>query len=256
LKRIQNEDVRLSAAAALGVIESELSITPLINLLKDENEDVRLSAAAALGVIESELSITPLINLLKDENEDVRLSAAYALCNFKSKHAMQLLINVMIDENEPESMRESLAKTFMLLSSYPESSVGQSETMVKLFTNVMRNENEGSGSETIVKLLGNVMKNEDEHVRLSVVEALGNIESEASVQLLINSLKDKNGDVQRKTADILKAICTVKNKKQLKELLKSEHEFSVNTAFELLHKIEKEEESKTILFENDLNINE
>ncbi|HWQ49866.1 MAG TPA: hypothetical protein VN414_13185 [Methanosarcina sp.] len=58
----------------------------------------------------------------------------------------------------------------MLLSSYPESSVGQSETMVQLFTNVMRNENEGSGSETIVKLLGNVMKDEDKHVRLSVVD--------------------------------------------------------------------------------------
>lgn len=251
----EDEHVRSEAIRALGNLKSETVVQQLIYALNNESKNVRKGTAAALGVIESELSITPLINLLKDENEDVRLSAAYALCNFESKHAMQLLINVMIDDNESESIRESLAKTFMLLSSYPESSVGQSETMVQLFANVMRNENEGSRSETIVKLLGNVMKDEDKHVRLSVVEALGNIESEVAVQLLINSLKDKNEDVQRKTADILKAICTVKNKKQLEELLKSEHEFSVNIAFELLDKIEKEEESKIILFENDLNIN-
>lgn len=245
----EDERVRSEAIRALGNLKSETVVRQLINALNNESENVRKGTAAALGVIESELSFTPLINLLKDENEDVRLSAAYALCNFESKHAMQLLINVMIDENEPESMRECLAKTFMLLSSYPEFRVDQSETMVHLFTNVMRNENESVGSEIIVKLLSNVMKDENKYVRLSVVEALGNIESEVAVQLLINSLKDKDGDVQRKTADILKAICTVKNKKQLENLLKSDHEFSVNTAFELLDKIEKEEESKVVLFE-------
>lgn len=252
----EDESVRSEAIRALGNLKSETVVRQLINALNNESKNVRKGAAAVLGVINSELSITPLINLLKDENEDVRLSAAYALCSFESKHAMHLLINVLIDENEPESMRESLVKTFMLLSSYPKSSVGQSETMVQLFTNVMRNENEGGRSEIILKLLSNVMEDENKYLRLSVVEALGNIESEAAVQLLISSLKDEDVDVQRKTADILKAICTVKNKKHLEELLKSEHEFSVNTAFELLDKIEKEEESKTILFENDLNINE
>lgn len=252
----EDEHVRSEAIRALESFKSETAVRQLINALNNESKNVRKGTAAVLGVIESELSITPLINLLKDENEDVRLSAAYSLCNFESKHAMQLLINVMIDENEPESMRESLLKTFMLLSSYPQSRVGQSETMVQLFTNVMENENEGVGSEIIVKLLGNVMTDKDKHVRLSVVEVLGNIESETAMQLLINSLKDEAGDVQRKTAAILKEICTVKNKKQLEELLKSEHEFSVNTAFEILEKIEKEEESKTILFESGLDINE
>lgn len=229
------ENVRSEAVRALGNIKSEAAVRQLLNSLKDENENVRGGIAAALGNIESELSISPLINLLKDENEDVQWSAAYALCNFKSKYATQLLINVMKDESEPKSVRERIAKMFMRLNSSHEFSVGQSET--------------------IVKLLSNVMKDEDKYVRLSVVEALGNIGSETAVQVLITALNDEDEDVQKKTAETLITICTVKNKKQVDELLKSKHEFSVNIAFEILDKIEKEEESKIVLFEKDLHIN-
>jgi HEAT repeat protein len=251
----EDEHVRSEAVRALANIKSEISVRQMTNALKNGNENVRWGIAAALGNIKSELSIKPLINLLKDENEDIRWSAAYSLCNFKSKQAMQLLINVLKDENESESMRESIAKMFMWLNSSPEFGVSKSETIVQLLTNGMKNENNGSGSETLVKLLSNVMKDEEKYVRLSVVEALGNIGSDTAVQALITALNDEDESVQKKTAETLKTICTIKNKKQFEELLKSKHEFSNNIAFEILDKIEKEKESKIVLFDQDLHIN-
>ena len=71
------------------------------------------------------------------------------------------------------------------------------------------------------------------------------------MQPLINALKDEDSGVRRSAADALGKICTVKNKKQLEDLLGSDHEFSVNTAFEILYEIEKEERSKIVLFKDE-----
>ena len=88
-------------------------------------------------------------------------------------------------------------------------------------------------------------------MRWSAVEALGNIKSETAVQPLINTLKDEEYYVRWSAAEALGKICTFKSKKQLEDLLGSDHEFSVNTAFEILYEIEKEERSKVVLFKDE-----
>jgi len=70
---------RGSAATALGRIESEKAVDPLIIALQDEASNVRGSAATALGRIGSEKAVDPLIIALKDEANDVRGSAIKAL---------------------------------------------------------------------------------------------------------------------------------------------------------------------------------
>jgi hypothetical protein len=70
------------------------------------------------------------------------------------------------------------------------------------------------------------------------------------VQPLINALKDEDSFVRWRAAEALGNVCTVKNKKQLEDLLGSDHEFSVNTAFEILYEIEKEDKLKIILFKD------
>jgi predicted NACHT family NTPase len=106
-------------------------------------------------------------------------------------------------------------------------------------------------SDTAVQLLINALKDEDAVVQWRAAKALGNIKSDTAVQLLINALKDKNSNVRERAAEALGKICTVKNKKQLEDLLESDHEFSVNTAFEILSEIEKEERSKIVLFKDE-----
>ena len=86
-------------------------------------------------------------------------------------------------------------------------------------------------------------------MRRSAAQALGNIKSDTAVQPLINALKDEDSDVRWRAARALGNICTVKNKKQLEDLLGSDHKFSFNTVFEILHEIEKKERSNIVLFE-------
>jgi HEAT repeat protein len=85
--------VRVIAAYSLGRLGTEASaaVPALINALQDknvvqvENVNVKFSAAQALGKINSDQAISPLINALKDPDENVRFAAASALLQFGPK---------------------------------------------------------------------------------------------------------------------------------------------------------------------------
>ncbi|MCC4771564.1 DUF4062 domain-containing protein [Methanosarcina sp. DH2] len=275
----ENENVQWSAANALGNIKSEKAVQPLINLLKDEDWSVRWNAAEALGNIKSGEAVQPLINLLNDEDERVRDNAIRTLGNMKSETAVQPLIN-LVENGDPyvrQSAAEALAniksKTAVQLiinalkdeDSFVRGNVTEAlgnikaETAVQPLINSLKDEDsyvrwnaaEALGNikaETAVQPLINSLKDEDSYVRWNAAEALGNIKAETAVQPLINSLKDE--DVRWNAADALRKICTIKNKKQLEDLLGSDHEFSVNTAFEILYEIEKKEKSEPLLFKD------
>ncbi|MDY9925929.1 HEAT repeat domain-containing protein [Methanosarcina sp.] len=277
----EDEDVRWRAAEALGNIKSDTAVQPLINALKDENYNVRWRAAKALGNIKSDTAVQPLINALKDENYNVRWRAAEALGNIKSDTAVQLLINALKDEdyfvreNAAEALGNIKSDTAVqpLINALKDEdedvrwraakALGniKSDTAVQPLINALKDEDsdvrgraaEALGnikSDTAVQPLINALKDEDSDVRGRAAEALGNIKSDTAVQPLINALKDEDEYVRWGAAEALGNICTVKNKMQLEDLLESDYEFSVNTAFGILHEIEKEEKSKLILFKD------
>ena len=103
--------------------------------------------------------------------------------------------------------------------------------------------------EKAVDPLISALNDESENVRMYAAEALGSIKSDKAVEPLINTLRDEDVWVRGFAARALEDICTIRNRTQLDNLLESEHEFSVNTAYEILTKIEKQERSKIILFE-------
>jgi len=81
LTQLQSDDisVREAAAGALGMIESEQAVQPLIDALQDESAEVRKEAAWALGEMGSEQAILPLIDALQDGSSEVRRSVLIAL---------------------------------------------------------------------------------------------------------------------------------------------------------------------------------
>lgn len=96
-------NVRGSAATALGYIGSSLAVQPLLECLKDEANDVRGSAASALGHIDSELAVQPLIECLHDEAKNVRVSSLIALNKIASRKKIQQtdkIIEALIDVRE------------------------------------------------------------------------------------------------------------------------------------------------------------
>jgi HEAT repeat protein len=83
LRDQQSEKVRLSAANALGRMDTEAQtvVPALVDALKDSSEGVRLSAANALGQLGSnaKTAVPALIEALKSDNKNVGSFAASAL---------------------------------------------------------------------------------------------------------------------------------------------------------------------------------
>jgi HEAT repeat protein len=67
------------AAWALGEIEDESAVTPLVAALKDPDIEVRATAAWALGEIESPLARPGLTAAQSDASGSVRRAASWAL---------------------------------------------------------------------------------------------------------------------------------------------------------------------------------
>ena len=71
--------IRACSAEALGRIQDERALTPLLGALKDENDSVREHAAIGLGYLKNTKALYPLINALRDKETRVRSAAAVAL---------------------------------------------------------------------------------------------------------------------------------------------------------------------------------
>ncbi|BAW30531.1 HEAT repeat-containing protein [Methanosarcina thermophila] len=93
----------------------------------------------------------------------------------------------------------------------------------------------------------------DSRYRLDKINSIKSLEriGVTGISIVIEVLENEDSDVRMSAAAALGKICTVKHKKQLEDLLKSDNEFSVNTAFEILYDIEKEERSKVVLFNDE-----
>lgn len=89
----QDPRVRRYAAWALGELESDRGVLPLIDKLNDRNADVRLISAWALGEIKSGVAIDPLIELLGDEDPLVREMAALSLGEIEDESAIDALLD-------------------------------------------------------------------------------------------------------------------------------------------------------------------
>jgi HEAT repeat protein len=114
--RDKADNVRGSAATALGRLSSQRGVEPLIEALRDGAEYVRGSAATALGRLGSRSAVEPLIEALRDKDYDVRASAAAALGRLDSQKAVEPLIEALRDDDHIN--RASAAKALGKLGSH------------------------------------------------------------------------------------------------------------------------------------------
>ena len=74
---------------ALGIIDDERAVNPLIGALEDEKPWVRFEAAWSLGDIGNDIAVDPLVEALDDESNFVRVAVAYALGRVGGKIVIQ-----------------------------------------------------------------------------------------------------------------------------------------------------------------------
>jgi hypothetical protein len=94
----RDAEVRRYAAWALGELESERGVPPLIEHLQDDDADVRLVAAWALGEIKDRMAIVPLIELLRDRDPLVREMAVLSLGEIEHESAVVPLLDALDED--------------------------------------------------------------------------------------------------------------------------------------------------------------
>jgi HEAT repeat protein len=163
------ESVRFMAAEALGGMQSEKSVDSLLRALKDENVAVRYSAAAALSGRNEEKVIEALFEALSDPDSYVRSSIACALGTTRDPRALNTLFQAMNDESEV--VRFSVAKA---IACFP--------------------------SAEIIDEIAMRLQNSHKPMTLSLLEILGHIKEEQSVELLRRYLHHDDSEISYKAS--------------------------------------------------------
>ena len=180
---VSNElnNLRCLCAKVISNFKSQDGVYPLLYCLNNKDEDykLRLSCAEALGKIGDNYAVLPLIDILKDEDEKsvyVKESAAIALGMLGDSRALKPLISILESKN-------GLLSKFSFLK----------ERIIEVISKFGINNNE------VFKALVLNLKDESPFVRISVVEALVNIDEslkENVFNLIQNCmLDDDNEDV-------------------------------------------------------------
>jgi HEAT repeat protein len=89
-------DVRFYSIYALGLLQSDSAITPILAVLNDEKEDPKLRGMAAetLSSFHNGRSVDSLIACLSDSQAEVRFWAAFALGELGARKALPALVRV------------------------------------------------------------------------------------------------------------------------------------------------------------------
>ncbi len=103
-----DDDVRMSAADALGMIGSEDAIDTLKEALNDNSVVVRMSAVESLGSVGNEDVVSSLSKALLDKDKEVRESVVESLGMIGGEMAIQALQSALSDEDK--YVRESAAE--------------------------------------------------------------------------------------------------------------------------------------------------
>jgi HEAT repeat protein len=104
----ENAQVRKRSVQTLGLLQSPEALPAIISALKDSDPLVRQEAALSLAGYADPVSVTPLIELLKDEHGYVRMAAVETLCII-GQEAIDPLIHALGDGDEQLRQRSSFA---------------------------------------------------------------------------------------------------------------------------------------------------
>jgi HEAT repeat protein len=95
--RDPSERVRAAAVRALGWVDSDEAVMPLIRATADRSSSVRQAAAEELARFQSPTSLQALVVLFEDPSEDVRWAAVVAAGELRDDETVPALIEAMRD---------------------------------------------------------------------------------------------------------------------------------------------------------------
>ena len=163
------QDVREAAAYSLGELADPQAVAPLIDALGDTHGKVREAAVWSLGKFKDRRAVDPLLKTLRDPDPKVREAAAWTLGKFGERRAVDPLLKSMGDEDP--KVREAAAKVLEEMG----------EPLGRLIHDTLAG-SRGAGNE------------------------LAGRKDPRSLDALISSLRNRDGEVRRAAATVLGKI--------------------------------------------------
>ncbi|MFO7792765.1 MAG: HEAT repeat domain-containing protein [Candidatus Saliniplasma sp.] len=237
---------RAESAKALGILGDRLALGPLLRSLDDEDEEaVRSNVILAIGHIDSERGIEPLIECLKDDSWVIRHDAAIALGHIGNEEAVKALDELLEKEEDIEIKQkavESLGeiggeKAHDILMEHLDD-ISVEEEVIKALVKI-------DGDE-ILPHLAQKIKDGEKSVREAAVQGLASIGDEDSCELLVESLKDESWRIREEAAKALGELNYKDAEPKLAEALDDSNQYVVEAALESLGKIGDDETIEVI----------
>jgi len=190
-----DERIKRYLLQSLGNIESERVLNPLIRHLGHEDWAIRCAVLRSLGQIGGERAEEAVIGALKDKERYVVESAIAVLGQMKSTRAPAHLIEILEDSEGMGRIKISRA-------------------LVEI------------GEPSIDAIVSSMRNDMDREICWHLVWALGQINSDAAIEPLVQALKSRNWMVRNEVAVSLVRINSRISTKPLRRLLESGHDSS------------------------------
>lgn len=165
--------VRESAATIAGYFGFESCASQLIECARDENERVRRAAVESLPFLEDERVNETLFSALKTDTSRVRAAAAHALGNLTDEESQTYLVEALSDD----------------------------DSWVRYFA--ARALGSRKATETVAELGKKLSEEKLDHVRISILGALGELGGADAIRVIEQYVNDTNVEVGRFAASAL-----------------------------------------------------
>ena len=213
--------VRAMAIGALAALHGSQAVEALLAALHDTNWEVRSAAAAALGKLRDRQAVKPLQALLRDEDEDVRRAATEALALLGDPASIEALVLALADEQP--SVRNAVLVALRRINFFWETTPEAQRVLPQL--RVVAETADYWGRQAVIQAIEKITKAsspvtsgsasardlpqrqaavdafqealgcDHRDVRLAAADALGRLGDSASIQPLVQTMRDPDPGV-------------------------------------------------------------
>jgi len=192
----------------LAELKAKDGVPALINTLGHKVSTVRVASAKALGVIQDDRAIKPLLQMLGDDQPEVRKWAIVSLMNFDNPQIPIKVATLLTDEDY--SIRIA-AINLLKIKKDPSTSANIREAvkseefpMIRRLAAQLLGEIKDIDSVDI--LIDIAIEDTDRFVREDAIIALGQIGDQKAIPVLVEAVADEYKNIQIAAADSLKSI--------------------------------------------------
>lgn len=175
-----------------NVTNQTLTLTQILNKLKDPDENVKVEAIKLLGERKEVVAVEPLLSLIHSPSRNIRLYAVQSLGLIGENKVLTPLLNLLNSEQDP----------FVVA------------TLVKAIARV--------GGSQLIPIIARYLKDPDARTRANTIEALEIIGDPKIIKFLVPLLQDENNRVRANAIKVLSKFGKTNMFEKLQEMIQSD----------------------------------